>query len=219
MSEALSVGVIMDGNRRWAKAQGLPTVAGHEAGSRKVREIVSWALEANISHLYLYAFSTENWKRTDEEVSALLELLSRAFTEQIHEIEELNVRIRIIGERHRFSAEFQEQLSAVEERSKGNAALTVVFCLSYGSRAEIAKAAQVLPQGESDIAPYLDTRGMPDPDIIIRPGGEKRLSNFLLYQSAYAELFFSDTLWPDFTKEEFSRILEEFRARERRRGK
>lgn len=222
MSERISVGIIMDGNRRWAKARGLPTLKGHEQGAEKVREVAEWAIEQQVSHLYLYAFSTENWKRSEEEVSYLLKLLERAFAERMKDIEELGVRIRIIGEREQFSTSFQEKMLEVEERSKDNTALTLVFCLSYGSRREIVSAVSRLPEQstytEDDISAALWTAGMPDPDLIIRPGGEKRLSNFLLWQGAYAELFFTDTLWPDFTKEEFSRILEEYRARERRHG-
>lgn len=223
MSEGLAIGVIMDGNRRWAKAKGVATLAGHEEGAKRVRDITEWAIAEGVSCLYLYAFSTENWKRAEEEVGGLMSLLERAFTERMRDIEELGVRIRIIGERERFSEAFQEKMRDVEARSKSNEKLTVVFCLSYGGRREIADAISRLstdaPVSEDAITNALWTSGMPDPDIIIRPGGEKRLSNFLLWQSAYAELFFIDTLWPDFTKEEFSRILLEYRERERRKGK
>lgn len=223
-SDSLSVGVIMDGNRRWAKGKGLPTIMGHEEGAKRVRDIAEWAIRAHVSHLYLYAFSTENWNRTTEEVGALMALLERAFAERMQDIESLGVCVRVVGERERFSEHFQTLITDVEKRSADNTNLTIVFCLSYGSRSEIARAAQSLVAkgktdiSENDVANALMTSGMPDPDLIIRPGGEKRLSNFLLWQSAYAELFFTDTLWPDFTEEEFSRILTEFHAREQRRG-
>lgn len=224
MSERLSIGVIMDGNRRWAKGKGLPTIMGHEEGAKRVRDIAEWAIRAKVTHLYLYAFSTENWNRTAEEVGALMALLERAFNERMQDIESLGVRVRVIGERERFSERFQTLINDVENRSASNTNLTIVFCLSYGSRSEIARAAQSLVVkgkaeiSEDDVSEALMTGGMPDPDLIIRPGGEKRLSNFLLWQSAYAELFFTDTLWPDFTEEEFSRILQEFHTREQRRG-
>lgn len=222
MSERLSIGIIMDGNRRWAKARGLSTLAGHEEGSEKVRDVAEWAIEARVSHLYLYAFSTENWNRTQEEVGYLMKLFERAFAKRMKDIEELGVRVRIIGERERFSEKLQRQMIDVEERSQKNEKLTIVFCLSYGGRREIADAMSRLPQceniSEKDITDALWTSGMPDPNLIIRPGGEKRLSNFLTWQSVYSELFFTDTLWPDFTKEEFARILDEYRLREQRRG-
>lgn len=218
----ISIGIIMDGNRRWATAHGLPTLVGHEKGSAKIREVVLWAIEEQISYLYLYAFSTENWNRAEVEVGYLMILFERAFKERMKDIEELGVRIRIVGERERFSEKLQTLMSDIEERSKENTALTIVFCLSYGGRREIADAISRLPEGitvtEESISNALWTAQMPDPDLIIRSGGEKRLSNFLPWQSVYSELFFSDTLWPDFTKEEFSRILHEYRERERRYG-
>ena len=222
--EKISIGIIMDGNRRWAKAQGLPTLVGHEKGSDKIRDVAEWAIEANISHLYLYAFSTENWNRTEEEVGYLMNLFLRAFSERVSDIEELGVRIRIVGERERFSQKLQALMSDVEERSKDNGALTVVFCLSYSGRSEIVNAVNMLLARNvrqvslTDVEKVLWTNGMPEPDLIIRPGGEQRLSNFLTWQSVYSELFFTDTLWPDFTKEEFTRILDEYRMREQRRG-
>lgn len=214
----------MDGNRRWAKTQGLPALAGHEKGSEKVRDVATWAIAENISHLYLYAFSTENWNRTKEEVGYLMTLFERAFAERIQDIEELGARVRIIGEREDFSETLQSLMMDVEERSKDNTALTIVFCLSYGGRRDITRAVNTLianniqEVSEDDITHALSTGDMPEPDIIIRPGGEQRLSNFLTWQSVYSELFFTDTLWPDFTKDEFSRILDLYRVRERRRG-
>lgn len=225
MSDGLSVGIIMDGNRRWAHARNLPTHKGHEEGAARVRDIVEASLEKGISCLYLYAFSTENWNRTKEEVGGLMRLLEQAFAERIADIEELGVRICVLGERERFSNTMQDLIDEAEERSKHNSALTVAFCLSYGGRREIAHAMNTLlassgstSVSEDDIRAALWGADLPDPDLIIRPGGEKRLSNFLLWQGAYAELFFTDTLWPDFTKEEYSGILEEFVTRSRRKG-
>lgn len=214
----------MDGNRRWARGRGMSAIMGHEEGARRVRDIAAWAIRAQVTHLYLFAFSTENWNRPTEEVGALVALLERAFTERMKDIEDLGVRVRVVGERERFSESFQTRIADVENRSSSNAHLTLVFCLSYGSRSEIARAVRSLvameaeDATEDDVSNALMTAGLPDPDLIIRPGGERRLSNFLLWQSAYTELFFTDTLWPDFTEEEFSRILLEFRERERRHG-
>lgn len=217
-----SVGIIMDGNRRWAKAHHVPTALGHEEGANRVADVVAWAIDARVTHLYLYAFSTENWNRAEEEVGALMRLFERVFAERMKDIEAQGARVRVIGERDRLSQQLQERIAEAELRSAQYTRITVVLCLSYGGRREIVDAIARLPSGtpvtEELLSEALQTAGMPDPDLIIRPGGEKRLSNFLLWQSAYAELFFSDTLWPDFTKEEFSRILDGYRARTRRRG-
>jgi undecaprenyl diphosphate synthase len=214
----LSVGIVMDGNRRWATKQSLPAALGHEEGAKRVHDVVTWAVDAHVSHLYLYAFSTENWNRTAEEVDALMQLLERAFSERMRDIEALGARIRFIGERQRLRPTLQELCSEVERRSSQNTTITVVFCLSYGGRNDIAQAVSRIPKDvpvtEEIISRALSTAGMPNPD----PGGEQRLSNFLIWESAYAELFFTPTLWPDFTKEEFSRILEAYALRKRRMG-
>ena len=223
--DQLTIGIIMDGNRRWAKARSLPSLAGHEAGFEKVKEVIEWGIAAKVSNIILYAFSTENWKRSEEEVSYLMALIERGFRERMGDIVKLGVRVRVIGERERFSKNLQQIIREVEEKSAANTVLTVTLGLSYGGQRDIVQAANALLAGgvhevsEDSIRGALWASDVPDPDLIIRPGGEKRLSNFLLWQSAYAELFFTDTLWPDFTKEEFSRILDEYRARERRRGK
>jgi undecaprenyl diphosphate synthase len=221
----ICVGIVMDGNRRWAKEQGLSMAEGHEAGARKIEEVVEWAQKNSIAHLYLYAFSTENWYRAPEEVEALLALFDKIFAERMRLVEDKNVRIRFIGERTRFSGSLQKKMSESEERSQHNTSLTCVFCLSYGGRSEIAHAAtRLASEGKTSIDEHalssrLWTAGMPDPDLILRPGGEKRLSNFLLWQSAYAELFFTDTLWPDLSEGEFQSILSEYATRARRRGR
>ena len=226
MSDAYrkTIGIIMDGNRRWAKAKGLPTLAGHEAGFRKVQECIEWGIEAKAEHIIFYAFSTENWQRAKEDVSYLLSLIERAFCDEIQRIEELGVRVRVIGERKKFSENLQTILRDVEERSKNNTNLTATFALSYGGRSDIVQGVNALIAGgakevsEESIRGALWGSDIPDPDLIIRPGGEVRLSNFLLWQSAYSELFFIDTLWPDFSKTEFNAILAEYETRERRRG-
>jgi len=223
-TDSLTIGIVMDGNRRWAKAKGLPSLAGHEAGFEKVKDVIEWGIEAKVANIIFYAFSTENWKRSEEEVSYLMALIERGFRERMGDIVELGVRVRVIGERERFSKNLQQIISDVEEQSVVQKNITATFALSYGGRRDIVQATNSLIAGgakevtEDMLRGALWGNDVPDPDLIIRPGGEKRLSNFLLWQGAYAELFFTDTLWPDFTKEEFSRILDEYCTRERRRG-
>lgn len=225
MSEsAKTIGIVMDGNRRFAKAKGINALEGHELGFEKIKEVVKWAIDEKVKHLILYAFSTENWNRSAIEVTYLMKLIERAFRDRIQELEELGVRVRISGERERFSSKIEEIMRDVEERSKNNSALDVTLCLSYGGKRDIVHAVNSLLAEnvslvtEESIRERLWNADVPDPDIIIRPGGEHRLSNFLLWQSAYSELFFLDTLWPDFSKEEFTAILAEFNTRNRRKG-
>ena len=219
-----AVAVIMDGNRRWAKEQGLPTLAGHEAGAQKMQELLTWAREAGVQEVTVYAFSTENWNRSEEEVQGLMKLAERFLTESGKKFEDAKVRIRFIGERERFSAAFQENMTMLEERTK-DGDITLVLALSYGGRSEIVEAVnQLLAEGkgnvsEEEFSQVLWTKGLLDPDILIRTGGEQRLSGFLPWQSVYSELFFTDTKWPDFSKQEFSQILDAYKVRERRRGK
>jgi len=223
-TSSLTLGIIMDGNRRWAKAQGLPSLKGHEAGFEKVKAVIEWGIEAKVANIIFYAFSTENWKRTEEEVLYLMTLIERGFRERMGDIVKLGVRVRVIGERERFSKNLQQIIFDVEEQSAVQKNITATFALSYGGRRDIVQGVNTLIAGGAKEVTEGSLRGalwgsdIPDPDLIIRPGGEQRLSNFLLWQGAYAELFFTDTLWPDFTKEEFSRILDEYHARERRRG-
>lgn len=219
------IGIIMDGNRRWARERGLPTLEGHMCGYRKLKEVVSWANKAGVETLIFYAFSTENWNRSADEVAYLMRLFETALVDEIGEIQKRGVRLRFLGQRERFSKKLQEAMDQAEAQTKGNGNGTIVLALSYGGRQEIVAAVNTLlhdgtqETSEGDFASRLSTVGIPDPDIIIRPGGEKRLSNFLPWQSVYSELFFSDTYWPDFSKEEFLGILEEYSKRERRRGK
>lgn len=219
------IGIIMDGNRRWAKAQGLPTLSGHQKGYEKVKEVVEWMREAGVKNLILYSFSTENWNRKEEEVSYLMDLLEHQLPKDAKEIAKDDARVRIIGDTARFSKPIQAVFRDLEESTKDNGPYCLGLALSYGGRAEILSAYKKLAEqgvtdpDERDVAGALWTSGMPDPDMIVRTSGEQRLSGFLTWQSVYSELFFTDTLWPDFSKEEFSAMLDAYGQRERRRGK
>ena len=219
------VGFIMDGNRRWAKAKELNTLEGHRAGYEALKRIVNSVYAHHIPHMVCYAFSTENWKRTENEVGYLMKLLETAIQEfpNILKQEGKNVAIRVIGERDRLSKELQKSITKMEVRESASPQLTVWIALSYGGRMEIVDAVnRAIARGEevteTSFASLLWTNGMPDPDIIIRTSGEKRISNFLLWQSAYSEFFFTDTLWPDFGETEFESMLEAYDNRERRVG-
>jgi undecaprenyl diphosphate synthase len=224
------VAIIMDGNGRWATRRGLPRVAGHRAGVEAVRRTIRAAMEAGVGCLTLYAFSSENWRRPAGEVSDLTGLLRHFLRNEVGELDKAGVRLRVIGDRARFDRDIQAELEAAERRTAGNAKLTLVVALSYGGRAEIVAAARAMAEaalagrldpaslGEEGFAGLLSTAGIPDPDLVIRTSGEQRLSNFLLWQSAYAELVFLDVLWPDFTAEHFEEALAEFHRRERRFG-
>ena len=224
------VAIIMDGNGRWATRRGLPRVAGHRAGVEAVRRTIRCAMEAGVGCLTLYAFSSENWRRPAGEVSDLTGLLRHFLRNEVAELDEAGVRLRVIGDRARFDRDIQTELEAAERRTAGNAKLTLVVALSYGGRAEIVAAARAVAEAalagrldpasltEEGFAGLLSTVGVPDPDLIIRTSGEQRLSNFLLWQSAYAELVFLDVLWPDFAAAHFEEALAEFNRRERRFG-
>jgi len=227
MNEASSapacVGIILDGNRRWAKENGVSKLEGHRAGTETLKKTVRFVRDSGVKHLIVYAFSTENWNRDKDEVSYLMDLFREAIQKEMSELGKENVRVRFVGQRGRFSEDLQQSMGEIEKETEKNEAITLWVCLSYGGRAEIVAAANSAAKSdlitEELLAKNLWTSEMPDPDIIIRTGGEKRLSNFLLWQSAYSELFFTDTLCPDFNKEEFDAILTEFATRERRRGK
>ncbi|MBI2047928.1 MAG: di-trans,poly-cis-decaprenylcistransferase [Parcubacteria group bacterium] len=220
------IGIIMDGNRRWAKSHGFSTYEGHKKGYEKLKDVVGWAKEAGTHSLIVYAFSTENWNRTKEEVSYLMDLFRTVLKDEVHVLAGEFTRVRFLGTKHRFSPDIRTMMEEVEEKTKTETKFTLGVALSYGGRAEILAAAEALCSMENsqkeiteeNFSKYLWTAGMSDPDIIIRTGGERRLSNFLPWQSVYTELFFVDTLWPDFSKEEFEEILKEFSERERRRG-
>lgn len=217
------VGIIIDGNRRWAKEQGFPQLEGHRRGYALILECARWVRDRDIKHFVVYAFSTENWNRAKEEVSYLMNLLREAAESSLRDLAKENIRVRFIGTRERLAPELLRAMERIEKESAQNE-FTLWVCFSYGGRAEIvAAAASAAVSGESITEESLHTHfwsaEMPDPDIIIRTGGEKRLSNFLLWQAAYSELFFIDRKWPAFTEKVLDSILEEFAGRERRRGK
>lgn len=220
----------MDGNGRWARAKGLPRIAGHRQGAQAVRVAVSSALELGISYLTLYGFSIENWKRPASEIADLMGLLRLYLREEIEQLNEHGVRMNFIGERNRLPDDIIALITDIEEETARNTALNLTMALSYGARQEITAAARVLARqaatGKLDpddideelFAGRLETAGIPDPDLVIRTSGEKRVSNFLLWQLAYAELVFIDTLWPDFSKADLEEAVNEFHRRERRYG-
>ena len=224
------VAIIMDGNGRWAAARGLPRVAGHRAGVKAVRRTIEAAMQLGVSWLTLYAFSSENWRRPPAEVTDLTGLLRRFIKSELAELGREGVRLRFIGDRGRFDSEIQAELARAEVATAANTRLHLIVALSYGARGEIvaaaraaieAAAAGLLDPGKLDedgFAQLLSTRDIPDPDLILRTSGELRLSNFLLWQSAYAELMFTDVLWPDFSAEHFAQALAEYGRRERRFG-
>lgn len=218
----------MDGNRRYAKNHGKRGYEGHSEGYKKLKEVLGWVKDAGINDVIIYAFSTENWKRTEDEVGALMNLLTYALSNEIESLTHQGVRLKFIGDLSRFPIAFQDQIIKSEKETAGNVPLTLTVALSYGGRAEILSAAkriatltepELVALNEETFKNYLWTAGTPDPDLIIRTGGELRLSNFLPYQSVYSELFFIKTLWPEFSKEEFENILLEFGERKRNLGK
>ncbi len=220
-----SVGFILDGNRRWAKENGLPQLEGHRRGMEKVKDILRWARAAGVKEVCVYAFSTENWNRSPEEVSYLMNLFEEFCDRWADELKNEGGRLRFVGERARFSETLQSKMEQAEAETKDGTGPTLIVALSYGGRAEIvAGVNRLLQEGatqvtEASFEKSLWSAGMEDPDIIIRTGGEHRLSNFMMWRSAYSELFFTDTKLPAFTKEEFDAILAEYATRDRRRGR
>ncbi len=226
----LHVAIIMDGNGRWAKARGLPRTIGHQRGADAVRRTVMGAVDLGISHLTLFGFSSENWKRPASEIDDLMALLRFYLRSEIAELDRNGVRIRIIGDRDRLADDIVTLIDDAETRTRGNVHLNLAVALSYGGRSEITRAARRLARAaiagelavddidEVAFARELLTVDMPDPDLVIRTSGEKRISNFLLWQSAYAELVFMDRLWPDFTKDDLEDAIREFHRRDRRYG-
>jgi undecaprenyl diphosphate synthase len=224
------VAIIMDGNGRWAASRHLPKIAGHREGARAVRRTIEAAIESGVAWLTIYAFSSENWRRPLGEVLDLTGLLRQYLKSELAELRANGVRLRIIGDRARFDPDIQQDLARAEADTASNTRLNLTVALSYGARAEIAAAARKLAEAARDgsldpgqidedrLAGALATQGMPDPDLIIRTSGEHRLSNFLLWQGAYAELVFLDVLWPDFGAEHFAAALAEYARRERRFG-
>jgi len=218
------IGIILDGNRRWAKENGLPTFEGHRRGMNNVESIAYAARDLGIQHMAVYAFSTENWSRSKEEVSYLMEIFESTIRERLSKFRDEHIAVRFIGQTERFSPSLQGAMRDVEARNPAEPRLTVWVCISYGSRAEIVQAARAAQEtnkqiSEESLGAHLWTSGMPDPDLIIRTGGEQRLSNFLLWQGAYSELFFLKTHWPAFTKADLEAVLKEYAERERRMGR
>ncbi len=224
------VAIIMDGNGRWAQKRGKPRLFGHHAGARRVREIVEACPDFGVKYLTIFAFSTENWKRTQSEVSGLMKLFKRYLMSETKELVEAGVRVRFIGDRIKLDETLVALMDELELLTCHNDTVHLTIALNYGGRDEVARATKRLARevkaGRIDpeavdaetLARYLDTYVLPDPDLVIRTSGEARISNFLLWQSAYSEYEFVDTLWPDFTRDEFGRILASFTRRERRYG-
>lgn len=218
-SSARYVAIITDGNGRWAQARGLPVRAGHEAGADAVKARLRDAVDLGIRELTVYSFSTENWSRPAGEVAGLMEMFSQRIAAETPELHEEGVRMRFIGRREGVSAQLQEQMSWAERLTGANQRITLFVAFNYGGRAEIVDAARRFQGGtEADFQACLYAPEMHDPDLVIRTSGERRLSNYLLWQSAYSELVFRDELWPDFTRKSLEESLAEFSARRRRFG-
>lgn len=224
------VAIIMDGNGRWATQRGRPRLFGHHAGARRVREIVEACPSCGVDYLTIFAFSTENWKRTQVEVAGLMSLFRRYILKEMQDFVKENVRVRFIGDRVRLDAKLRNLMDEAEAMTGHCTGTNLTIALNYGGRDEVARATKRLAADvaagrlrpddvdEETLPRYLDTHVLPDPDLVVRTSGEARISNFLLWQSAYAEYEFIDTLWPDFSAEEFARLTEGFGARDRRYG-
>ncbi len=225
------IAIIMDGNGRWAAARGLPRSSGHRAGLDAVRRTIEGCRELGVRVLTMYAFSTENWRRPDDEVGALLGLLHESLIAEAEELHRSGIRLRVSGSLDSMQADIREQIARVEALTRDNQAMVLNIAFNYGGRAEIARAARQIAADvhagrlaadavdEAVIASRLYTADLPDPDLLIRTGGEQRLSNFLLWQSAYSELYFSDKMWPEFSKKDFLEAINDFQNRERRFGR
>jgi undecaprenyl diphosphate synthase len=224
------IAIIMDGNGRWAKERGLPRTAGHRQGAKKVRSIIQAASELGVRVLTLFAFSHENWSRPKREVGMLMRYLNDFLDREASELIRKNIRFLVIGRSQPIPEYLQEKIRQVEERTRGNTALTLVLALNYGSRQEIVDAAKKIAeaavQGQIEIADlsedkfssYLYTYGLDDPDLLIRTSGEKRISNFLLWQLSYTELYFTKKYWPDFNQQDLKKAITEYQSRQRRFG-
>jgi undecaprenyl diphosphate synthase len=224
------VAIIMDGNGRWAQARGRPRLFGHHAGARRVREVVQACPDLGVKYLTIFAFSTENWKRTQTEVAGLMSLFRRYITKEMRELAARDVRVRFIGDRVRLDKKLTALMDQMELETAQNDGINLTIAINYGGRDEVARATKRLAMDvaegrldpkdidEETLPKYLDTYVLPDPDLVIRTSGEARISNFLLWQSAYAEYEFIDTLWPDFTAEELGRLCASYGARDRRFG-
>lgn len=221
------VAVIMDGNGRWAKKRFLPRIAGHQRGLESVRAMVKACVRKQIKFLTLFAFSSENWRRPDDEVSFLMGLFLEALDREVKKLDEANVVLKLIGDRSAFNVTLQQKMAEAEHRTASNDGLVLTIAVNYGGRWDVINAVNQLLQAkpdlrqlqESDLSPYLSMPYAPEPDLFVRTGGETRISNFLLWQLAYTELYFTPTLWPDFDDEAFELALASYRQRERRYGR
>lgn len=222
------IAIILDGNGRWAKKRLMPRNAGHLAGSETFRNIATYCKEIGVEYLTVYAFSTENWKRPEDEVGGIMKLLDKYLHEAIRDMRKKNIRMKVFGDVSRLSPELQELIRETDEISQDIEGFQANICINYGGRAEIVRAAQAYAEAyargeaeeltEKSFSGYLYSAGIPDPELLIRPGGEYRLSNFLLWQCAYSEFYYTDTLWPDFTPAELDKAIAEFNRRDRRFG-
>ena len=224
------VAIILDGNGRWARSKGMPRNYGHAQGSKNVERICEEAWRMGIKYLTVYAFSTENWSRPKDEVDALMKLLRNYMKTCLKTAAKNDMKVRVIGDKTRLDADIRSRIAELEEATKNNGGLNFQIALNYGSRDEIVRAVRKIARDAKDgklepesitpevISSYLDTHDIPDPDLLIRTSGEERLSNFLLWQLAYSEFYFTDVLWPDFTKEELMKAIEQYNSRDRRYG-
>jgi undecaprenyl diphosphate synthase len=222
------VAIIMDGNGRWAKQRLLPRVAGHRRGLETVRRVTRWCVEAGVEYLTLFAFSSENWRRPPEEVSFLMQLFRRALESEVARLHDNNIRLRVVGDLTSFEPKLVAMIREAEQRTAANTRLTLTIAANYGGRWDIMQAVNRMLRehpdraggfNEGHLAPYLALAFAPEPDLFIRTGGEQRISNFCLWQLAYAELWFTGVLWPDFDQETFQQALASYRRRERRFGR
>ena len=223
------IAIILDGNGRWAKKRGLPRSAGHAVGAETFRRIATACKNRGVGYLTVYAFSTENWKRPEEEVGTIMKLLGRYLHEAIDTMERDQIRMKVFGDIQALSPELQALVAKTDEISQRYEGFQANICLNYGGRDEIIRAARRYARDyaagqageltEESFGAYLDSAGIPDPDLLIRPGGEQRISNFLLWQCAYAEFYFTDVLWPDFDEKELDRAIAAFQSRDRRFGR
>ena len=222
------IAIIMDGNGRWAKSRFLPRVAGHKRGVETVREVVKSCASLGVQFLTLFAFSSENWRRPPDEVSFLMQLFARALEQEVARLDDNGIRLRIIGDRSRFEPRLQELIRRSEETTAGNTGLTLTVAANYGGRWDIMQAVNRMAAAhpekagsytEEDLVPWLSMAYAPEPDLFVRTGGEQRISNFLIWQLAYTELYFTDLLWPEFDAAAFDAAIASYRARERRFGR
>lgn len=214
------VTIIMDGNGRWAKERGKERVYGHFEGVESVRAVMEASVELGIRYVSVFAFSEENWGRPESEVGTLMGLMMKAMVNELPTLLNNGIRFRVLGNRARLSDELNAKINEIEARTSGGEVMTMIIFISYSGKWDIQQAAdRMAAEGGHDISQYLVTAGIPDPDVMIRTSGEKRISNFMLWQTAYTEFVFVDTLWPDFRKEEYRAALEEYAARDRRFGK